>query len=257
MNDDFGIAGKAALVTGSGRNIGRAIVLELAARGANVIVNTRSNEAEAETVATEAESLGVRSLVVMGDAAEKATVERMHTEAEKAFGGVDIYVSNAARRQNKDFFEVTDEEWHYYRDQQLDASWYLAKAFVPGMRDRGWGRVVHITGAGGFVGMFKTIAHSVGEGGLHAMTKCLAQGLGQYGITVNEVSPGVVATDRDMEAQPELTRERSGEIAQTIPIGRQPAPEELAWACAFLCSTRAAAITGVVIHVNGGQWMLG
>jgi 3-oxoacyl-[acyl-carrier protein] reductase len=257
MNDDFGIAGKAALVTGSGRNIGRAIVMELAARGANVIVNTRSNEAEAETVATEAESLGVRSLVVMGDAAEKDTVERMRTEAEKAFGGVDIYVSNAARRQNKDFFEVTDEEWHYYRDQQLDASWYLAKAFVPGMRDRGWGRVVHITGAGGFVGMFKTIAHSVGEGGLHAMTKCLAQGLGQYGITVNEVSPGVVATDRDMEAQPELTRERSGKIAQTIPIGRQPAPEELAWACAFLCSTRAAAITGMVIHVNGGQWMIG
>jgi 3-oxoacyl-[acyl-carrier protein] reductase len=257
MNDDFGIAGKAALVTGSGRNIGRAIVLELAARGANVIVNTRSNEAEAETVATEAESLGVRSLVVMGDAAEKDTVERMQTEAEKAFGGVDIYVSNAARRQNKDFFEVTDEEWHYYRDQQLDASWYLAKAFVPGMRDRGWGRVVHITGAGGFVGMFKTIAHSVGEGGLHAMTKCLAQGLGQYGITVNEVSPGVVATDRDMDAQPELTRERSGEIAQTIPIGRQPAPEELAWACVFLCSTRAAAITGMVIHVNGGQWMIG
>jgi 3-oxoacyl-[acyl-carrier protein] reductase len=257
MNDDFGIAGKAALVTGSGRNIGRAIVLELAARGANVIVNTRSNEAEAETVATEAESLGVRSLVVMGDAAEKATVERMRTEAEKAFGGVDIYVSNAARRQNKDFFEVTDDEWHYYRDQQLDASWYLAKAFVPGMRDRGWGRVVHITGAGGFVGTFKTIAHSVGEGGLHAMTKCLAQGLGQYGITVNEVSPGVVATDRDMEAQPELTRERSDEIAQTIPIGRQPAPEELAWACAFLCSTRAAAITGMVIHVNGGQWMIG
>jgi 3-oxoacyl-[acyl-carrier protein] reductase len=257
MNDDYGIGGKAALVTGSGRNIGRAIVLELAARGANVIVNTRSNEAEAETVAKEAESLGVRSLVVMGDAAEKATVERMRTEAEKAFGGADIYVSNAARRQDKDFFEVTDEEWHYYRDQQLDASWYLAKAFVPGMRDRGWGRVVHITGAGGFVGMSKAIAHSVGEGGLHAMTKCLAQGLGQYGITVNEVSPGAVATVRDQRAQPELTRERLDQIAQTIPIGRQPEPEEMAWACAFLCSARAAAITGAVIHVNGGQWMLG
>jgi 3-oxoacyl-[acyl-carrier protein] reductase len=174
MNDDFGIAGKTALVTGSGRNIGRAIVLELAGRGADVIVNTRSNEAEAETVAKEAESLGARSLVVMGDAAEKATVERMRAEAEKAFGGVDIYVSNSARRQDKDFFEVTDEEWRFFRDQQLDASWYLAKAFVPGMRDRGWGRVVHITGAGGFVGMWKTIAYSVGEGGLHAMTKCLA-----------------------------------------------------------------------------------
>jgi 3-oxoacyl-[acyl-carrier protein] reductase len=257
VSDDFGIAGKTALVTGSGRNIGRAIALELAARGANVIVNTRSNQAEAETVAKEAESLGVRSLVVMGDAAEKATVERMRTEAEKAFGGVDIYVSNAARRQDKDFFEVTDEEWHYYRDQQLDASWYLAKALVPSMRDRGWGRVVHITGAGGFVGVWNAIAHSVGEGGLHSMTKCLAQGLGQYGITVNEVSPGFAATTRDKQAQPEITQELSHEIAQTIPIRRQTTPGELAWACAFLCSTRAAAITGVVIHVNGGQWMIG
>jgi 3-oxoacyl-[acyl-carrier protein] reductase len=257
MNDDFGIAGKTALVTGSGRNIGRAIVLELAARGANVVVNTRSDEAEAETVAKEAESLGARSLVVMGDAAEKATVERMRAEAEKAFGGVDIYVSNAARRQDKDFFETTDEDWHYYLNQQLEASWYLAKAFVPGMRDRGWGRVVHITGAGGFVGMWNRITHSVGEGGLHTLTKCLAQGLGQYGTTVNEVSPGVVGTVRDTQAQPGLTPERLDEIAQTIPIRRPATPEEIAWACAFLCSTRSAAITGAVIHVNGGQWMLG
>jgi 3-oxoacyl-[acyl-carrier protein] reductase len=256
MNDEFGIAGKTALVTGSGRNIGRAIALELAARGANVIINARSNDAEAEMVAKEAEGLVVRSLVVMGDAAEKATVERMRTEAEKAFGGVDIYVSNAARRRDEDFFEVTDEEWHYYRNQQLDASWYLARAFVPGMRDRGWGRVVHITGGGGWIGVWTAIPHSVGEGGLHSMTKSLAQGLGQYGITVNEVSPGFVDTVRDMEAQPELTREQSDEIAQTIPIRRQLEPEKVAWACAFLCSTRSAGITGAVIHVNGGQWTL-
>ena len=102
MSDDFGLAGKTALVTGSGRNIGRAILLELAGRGANVIVNTRSNEAEAKAVAAEAESLGARALVVMGDAADKATVERMQAQAEETFGGVDIYVSNAARRLYKD-----------------------------------------------------------------------------------------------------------------------------------------------------------
>jgi 3-oxoacyl-[acyl-carrier protein] reductase len=180
----------------------------------------------------------------------------MRAEAEKAFGGVDIYVSNAARRRDEDFFEVTDEEWHYYRNQQLDASWYLAKAFVPGMRDRGWGLVVHVTGGGGWIGVWTAIPHSVVEGGLHSMTKSLAQGLGRYGITVNEVSPGFVDTVRDTKAQPELTREQSDEIAQTIPIRRSPEPEEVAWACAFLCSTRAAAITGAVIHVNAGQWML-
>ena len=158
MNDDFGIAGKTALVTGSGRNIGRAIALELAAGGANVVVNTRSNEAEAEAVAKEADSLGARSLVVMGDAAEKDTVDRMRTEAEKAFGGVDIYVSNAARRPGQGL--LRDHRRGLARRpglQQLDASWYLAKAFVPGMRDRGWGRVVHITGAGGFIGQWNRI----------------------------------------------------------------------------------------------------
>ena len=107
MSDDFGIAGKTALVTGSGRNIGRAIVLELAGRGANVIVNARSDEAEADAVAKEAEGLGARSLVVMGEAADKATVERMRTQAEETFGGVDIYVSNAARRLYKNFFEIS------------------------------------------------------------------------------------------------------------------------------------------------------
>jgi 3-oxoacyl-[acyl-carrier protein] reductase len=257
MNDDFGIAGKTALVTGSGRNIGRAIVLELAARGANVIVNARSNEAEAEMVAKEAESLGVRSLVVLGPAQEKTTVEQIRTRAEEAFGGVDISVSNAARRLHKDFFETTDEDWHYHLNQQLTASWYLAKAFVPGMRDRGWGRLVHIIGDGGWNGNPVAIPHSVGEGGLRTLTKSLAAGLGQYGITVNAVSPGFIDTIRDPRTHPGLTRERSDEIAQTIPIRRQPTPEEVAWACAFMCSTRSAAITGAVIHVNGGQWMLG
>ncbi|WP_157186651.1 SDR family NAD(P)-dependent oxidoreductase [Nocardia jiangxiensis] len=111
MSDIFGIAGKTAVVTGSGRNIGRTIVLELAGCGANVIVNTRSDQAEADSVAEEARDLGVGSLVVLGDAADKATVERIRTQAEATFGGVDIYVSNAARRLYKDFFEITDEEW--------------------------------------------------------------------------------------------------------------------------------------------------
>ena len=257
MSDDFGIAGKTALVTGSGRNIGRAIVLELAGRGANVIVNTRSDKAEADAVAKEAEDLGARALVVMGDAADKATVERMRTQAEETFGGVDIYVSNAARRLYKDFFEITDEDWDYHLNQQLTASWYLAKAFVPGMRDRGWGRVVHVNGEDGWLGGWTRVPHSVGKGGLRTLTKSLAHGLGQYGITVNDVSPGFIATSRDMETHPEVTPERTMEFLPAIPIRRQPAPEELAWACAFLCSTRSAAITGAVIHVNGGQWMFG
>lgn len=257
MSDDFGIEGKTALVTGSGRNIGRAIALELAARGANVVINAHSDEAEGKAVAKEVEGFGVGSLVVMGDASDKATVESMRSQAEEMFGGVDIYVSNAARRLYKDFFTITDEEWHYHLNQQLTASWHLAKAFVPGMRDRGWGRVVHINGEDGWLGGWTRIPHSVGKGGLRTLTKSLASGLGQYGITVNDVSPGFMDTSRDKDTHPEVTTERTKEFLPAIPIRRQPTPEEMAWACAFLCSTRSAAITGAVIHVNGGQWMFG
>lgn len=255
--DDFGLTGKSALVTGSGRNIGRAILLELAARGVNVIVNANSDEAEANGVAQEAERLGVRSLVVMGDASDPATVERMRVAAQKAFGGLDIYVSCAARRLYKDFFETTNEDWNYYLNQQLTASWYLAKAFAPGMRDRGWGRVIHINGEDGWIGGRSRIPHSTAKGGLRTLTKCLAKALGQYGITVNDVSPGFMDTIRDPETHPELTPERTAEIIRRIPIQREPSPEDLAWACAFLCSKRSAAITAAVIHVDGGFFALG
>jgi 3-oxoacyl-[acyl-carrier protein] reductase len=257
LHDDFGLAGKTALVTGSGRNIGRAIALELATRGANIIVNTHRNEAEANAVAQEAERLGVRSLVVLGDASDLATVHQMRARAEEAFGGVDISVSNAARRLHKDFFETTNEEWHYHLNQQLTASWYLAKAFVPGMRERGWGRVVHISGEGGWMGNPMAIPHATGEGGLRSLTKSLARGLGPYGITVNTISPGVMGTIRDPQTHPQLTSERNEEIARQTPIGREPTPEELAWVCAFVCSTRSAAITGASIHVDGGLFMFG
>jgi NAD(P)-dependent dehydrogenase (short-subunit alcohol dehydrogenase family) len=196
----------------------------LAGRGANVIVNTRSDRAEADAVATEAEGLGARSLVVMGDAADKATVEQMRTPAAETFGGVDIYVSNAARRLYKDFFTITDEDWDYYLNQQLTASWYLVKAFVPGMRDRGWGRVVHINGEDGWLGGWTRVPHSVAKGGLRTLTKSLASGLGQYVITVNDVSPGFIETIRDMETHPEVTPERTKEFCRQFPSGDSQRP---------------------------------
>src|ERR1700679_4274980 len=112
--DEFGIAGKTLLVTGSGRNLGKAIVLEFAARGANVVINARSNAVEAQQVAAEAEALGAKAIVVLGDASYKSTVEDLKTRADEAFGHVDIYVSNAARRLHKDFWNTSDEDWHRY-----------------------------------------------------------------------------------------------------------------------------------------------
>lgn len=250
--------GRTVLVTGSGRNIGKAILLEFAARGANVIVNVKGNRNEAEQARKEAEELGAKALVVIGDASERSVVQEIKRQAEEVFGRVDIYVSCANRRLSKDFFATTDEDWHYYLNQQLTASWYLAKAFVPSMKDAGFGRIVHLSGPDGFHGMASRIPAATGKGGLRVLTKSLAEGLGRYGITVNDINPGFAETVRDYSTHPELEDQALVQrIIAEIPIRRQTRLKEVAFACAFLCSPLAGAITGNTIHLDGGHKMLG
>lgn len=257
LEDALNFTGKTALVTGSGRNIGKAIVLEFARRGANVIINTKSNVQEAEDVRKEAEALGAKAIIVMGDASDLAVVDEMKAKAEAAFGRVDIVVSCANRRLFKTFDETTNEDWHYYLNQQLTASWYLAKAFVPGMREAGYGRIIHINGPDGFHGMKSRIPAATGKGGLRILAKSLAEELGPYGITVNDINPGFNSTIRDFETHPTLEDQNFVQkIIKEIPIGRQTSPVEVGFACAFLCSPMAGAITGNTIHLDGGHKML-
>jgi 3-oxoacyl-[acyl-carrier protein] reductase len=256
MDKDLDFSGKTILVTGSGRNLGKAIVLEFAARGANVVINSRSNRDEAHGVLEEACKLGVRGIVVMGNAGEKETVTALKREAEAAFGRVDISVSNAAQRLHVDFWDTTDEQWHTHLNQQLTGAWFLAKAFAPAMRDAGYGRILHMNGPDGHVGGWDRVPHSTAKGGLRTLTKSLAIGLSQYGITVNDINPGVADTTRDLTTHPG-GQAAAREHAKSIPIRRNTDPSEVAFACAFLCSPRASAITGSVIHLDGGRWMFG
>jgi NAD(P)-dependent dehydrogenase (short-subunit alcohol dehydrogenase family) len=258
IDNDLDFAGKTILVTGSGRNIGRVIILEFARRGANVIINARTNVEAAQAVENEARALGAKTLVVMGAAGELTTVEEMKRRATDRFGHVDIYVSNAARRLHKSFFETTNEDWHFFLNQQLTASWYLAKAFVPGMIAARWGRIVHINGADGYTGGWMRVPHATAKGALRSFTKSLAAGLAEHGITVNDVVPGFMDTVRDEQTHPGLSPDQSAQLAsRRIPIRRQPRMDELSFAVAFLCSPRAGAITGSAIHVDGGARMLG
>jgi NAD(P)-dependent dehydrogenase (short-subunit alcohol dehydrogenase family) len=257
MEDGLNFQDKTVVVTGSGRNIGRAIVLEFAGRGAGVVVNARSNRDEAEAVAAEARELGAEALVVMGDAGELSVVNEMARVAVERFGRVDISVSNAARRLHTGFFELTHEDWHRHLNQQLTASWYLAKAFVPGMRDAGWGRLIHINGPDAWHGGHHRLPHSAGKGGLRTFTKGLAAELGPYNITVNDVIPGFTATARDPSTHPQVDAAFTQmSIEERIPIRRQVTPEEIAWSCAWLCSSRSGGVTGAAIPVTGGQWMI-
>lgn len=256
VQGELDFSGRTVVVTGSSRNIGRAIALEFASRGANVVINTRSKEAEARAVEEEVRCLGAQALVVMGDAGDRSTIEQIKRQAEERFGRVDISISNAARRFLKDFDDTTDDDWHYYLNQQLTASWYLAKAFVPGMRRAGWGRLIHVNGPDGWIGGPDRAPHSAAKAGLHNLTKSLARSLGPSGITVNDVVPGFQDSVRDPITHPQLTPEFTAEAAKRIPIRRLPTMVELAWACAFLCSTRSDGITGTAIHVDGGQFLL-
>jgi NAD(P)-dependent dehydrogenase (short-subunit alcohol dehydrogenase family) len=241
---DLDFTGKTILVTGSSRNIGRAIILEFAERGANVVINTRSNREEAEAVLAEAEAFGAKGIVVLGEASDPATIAELKRASEAAFGRVDIYVS------------TTDDDWHFYLNQQLTASWYLAKAFAPGMRDAGYGRIIHINGPDGVVGGWDRIPHSTAKGGLRTLTKSLAAGLGKHGITVNDIDPGSAETIRDFRTHPQLAdADAAARFMSATPIGRGAYPEEIAFACAFLCSPRSLAITGAVLRVDAGRFM--
>ena len=250
MDEARELDGKTALVTGAGRNIGRAILLELAARGANVIVNARANRAEAEAVAEEARAHGVAALVALGDVGDAGAVDTIAQAALERFGRVDVYVSNAAVRPHQGFLEVTHEEWRRNLETNLSASFYLAKALAPAMVESGWGRIIHI--GGGFSVAPNRIQTLTSKSGLLGLTRALAVELGPSGVTVNLVAPASVNTTRGPENQPALSPE---EAAGQVPVGRLGEPEDVAWACAFLASPRSGFITGQVIHVNGGSRM--
>ena len=254
MNDQPELAGHAAFVTGSGRNIGRAIALELAGRGANVVVNARSNHDEAAAVAAACRALGVDADVVIGAAASPATIEAAHELGERRFGGIDITVSNAAVRPYQALQDITFADWQAVLDTQVNASFRIAEAFVPGMRARGWGRIIHITGPDAFIGLANRAHNVAAKGALRAFTKALAVELGPFGITVNDVAPGILETERDDASHPHASTDQldRSRLVRLIPVGRLGRPDDVAYACGFLASPRASYITGTVIPCFGG-----
>jgi 3-oxoacyl-[acyl-carrier protein] reductase len=241
--------GKVALVTGSGRNIGRATVLKLAAEGANIVVNARSNEQEANSVAREVRDLGVRAVPILADVGNKAEVEALASKALSEFGRVDILINNAAIRPHKPFLEVTDDDWERVRNVVLDGAFYLTRALIGEMVKNKYGRVLFFCGDGSISARSSGRAHlSAAKMGLIGMARGLATEFAPHNIRVNVVSPGSIDTRRD---NPEWY---GGHVpnAAGIPLGRQGHVDEIAASCLFLVSEDGGFITGQTIHVNGG-----
>jgi 3-oxoacyl-[acyl-carrier protein] reductase len=244
------LTGRVAIVTGAGRNIGRAIALALAADGASIVVNARSNRAEADAVAREIEAAGGKALVHIGDVADAGHVQAMADMAVGHFGRLDILVNNAALRREKPFAEMSYAEWREVMNVTLDGAFHCVKACLPHLKKSGAGTIVNIGGLSAHTGA-RDRAHVVtAKAGIVGFTRALAHDLAADGITVNCVVPGLIGTPRPKD-KPEPAHHLTH---QTI-TGERGRPEDVAAAVRFLCWPAARYVNGQAIHSNGGAYL--
>src|ERR1700688_381604 len=250
MTGNSELSGKVAIVTGAGRNIGRAIALTLAEGGASVLVNARSNRAEADAVAREIEAAGGKALVHIGRVADAKSVEAMADAAVKQFGRLDILVNNAALRRERPFAEMSYAEWREIMGVTLDGAFHCVKACLAALQQSGAGTIVNIGGLSAHTGA-KDRAHVVtAKAGIVGFTRALAHDLAADGITVNCVVPGLIGTPR-----PKGRPEPAHHLAHQTITGERGRPEDVAAAVRFLCSPSARYINGQAIHANGGAYL--
>ncbi len=241
-------AGRVALVTGASRGLGRAAALRLIERGAQVAINVR-DEARAAAVAAE-----IGAFPVAGDVAAEGIPERLVAQTVERFGRLDILVNNAAFANGTRFLDLSADEWRRALEINMTAPFLLMKAAVPGMKARGYGRIINISStAGRMVSTLGGSHYTASKTGLLGLTRAAAKELGKHGITVNAVCPGMIDT--------ELTRENAAidrleEYARGYPVPRLGTAREVADLICFAASEAAGYITGASLDINGGDLMM-
>ena len=245
-------AGKVALITGSGRGIGRAIALRLAEDGADIVVNFFRNRAPAEETAEAIRALGRRAEIVKANIGELDDLERLFDTVEEAYGRLDFFISNAASGYNRPAMEQKPRGWEWTMNINARALLFGAQRAAPLMMEGGGGAIVSISSPGSFRVLPDYIVVGASKAALEALTRYLAVELAPMGIRVNAVSPGIVETDALRHF--DLTRD-GGVIAQAAsatPAGRLVTPQDVAGVVAFLCSEEAWMIRGQILLVDGG-----
>lgn len=242
-------AKRTALVTGAGRNIGRACVLELASMGYNVVINGSADRKACESVAREASAKGVETMVAMGDVGSGEECRRLAKEAIARFGAIDVLVNNAALRPAKPFLEMSEADWRRVISVDLDAAVWLSQACLPGMVKKGWGRIVNFTGMNAIHGYAGRAPVSVAKHGAWGLTKALAKEFGPKGITVNAISPGPIAADVETD---DASNHHRRETMAKVPLGRMGTPAEIGAVLGLLVSDGGAYVNGQMLQVNGG-----
>lgn len=243
--------GKVALVTGAGKNIGRAIALSLAADGARVIVNGRLDIAAIDAVVGEIRAAGGEAMAVRADVSSPEEVKKMVADGVARFGGLDIVVSNASLRRQTAFLDIQLAEWREILSVALDGAFILAQATVPHLIARGGGRIVALSGISNHIGTANRCHVSASKAGLEGLMRALAVELAPSGITCNCVSPGAIDTLRGASAGPQ-----PGTLTdQGIPAGRKGSVDEIAGLVRHLVGPLGGYITGQTLHVNGGAYL--
>lgn len=238
---------RSAFVSGSGRNIGRAVALRLAQAGVDVVVNGRSDQAACEAVADEVRALGVQAQVLMGDVGVLSEARRLAEAALARFGTIDILVNNAGLRPHQPLLSISDSDWTAVLDTNLGSCFWLSRAFLPGMVERRWGRIVNFSGMNSIRGAVGYAHIAAAKHGGWGLAKSIATEFGPHGITANIVSPGPIRQDGQEGADTSVQAGRLG-----VPLGRTGLPAEVAAAVALLCSDEGGFISGQMIAVNGG-----
>ena len=250
MSNERELAGRVAIVTGAGRNIGRAIALALAEGGAAVAVNSRSDRAGVDAVVGEIESEGGKALAVMADVTDEAAVARMVEATAKRFGGIDILINNAAVRPERPLEVMSLADWRSVLSVILDGAFITVQAALPHLKKSEAGTVLNIGGVSGHAGT-KDRAHVVtAKAGLTGLTRSFAHDLADAWVTANCVVPGLIDTTRDPSAP--LPHHHN---VKTTLTGRFGLPQEIAAAVLFLAGPNARYITGQTLHVNGGVYL--
>ena len=249
MSDNKELAGKTAIVTGAGRNIGRAIALALADAGASVVVNVRSNKAEADKVVGEIAAAGGKAAAVIGDIADAKVAGALADAALNNFGRIDILVNNAALRREKPITEMSYADWREVMDVTLDGAFHCVLACLPALRKQG-GTIINIGGMSAHIGSKHRAHVMTAKAALVGFSRALAHDLAAHKITANCVVPGAIDTSRPTTSPTPAHHLTHGTIT-----GERGKPEDVAAMVRFLAGPGGRNVTGQTLHVNAGAYL--